>query len=49
MVKVGENMADLKGLYEGPEQDSYCVALPQQLDQPGSPEQLQETHIERVY
>lgn len=42
-------MADLEGLYKGPEQDSYGVALPQQFDQSGSPEQLQETHIECVY
>ena len=37
-----------EGLYKGPEQNSYRVALPQQLDQPGRAEQPQEADVDEV-
>lgn len=40
--------SDLEWLHKGPEQNANGVALPQQLDQPGSSEKLQETHIDGV-
>lgn len=40
---------DLEGLHKGPQQDADGVALPQQLDQPGRSEKLQETHVDGVH
>ena len=39
---------DLEGLHEGPEKDSDGVALPQQLDESGGSEELQEAHVDGV-
>lgn len=36
----------LEGLHERPEQDADGVTLAQQLDEPSSPEKLQEAHVE---
>lgn len=44
-----EEKGDLEGLHKGPEQDADSVALPQQLDQPGCSEKLQETHVDGVH
>lgn len=44
-----ENMSDLEGLYEGPQQDTNSVTLSQQLDQPGCSEEFQETHVNGVH
>lgn len=37
-----------EGLYKGPEQNSYSVALPEQFDQPGGAEQPEETDVDKV-
>lgn len=37
---------DLEGLHKRPEQDADGVTLAEQLDEPSSPEQLQEAHVE---
>ena len=42
-------MSDLERLHEGPQQYTDSVALPQQLDQPGRSEKLQETHVDGVH
>lgn len=39
-------MSYLEGLHERPEQDADGVTLAQQLDEPSSPEELQEAHVE---
>lgn len=44
-----EKLSHLEGLYKGPQQNTYCIALPQQLDQPGCSEKLQETHVDGVH
>lgn len=40
---------DLERLYEGPQQDTDGVALPQQLDQASRSEKLQEAHVDGVH
>ena len=47
VLTIGEHY--LEALHEGPEQDAYGVALPQQLYQPRRAEQTQETHVEEVF
>lgn len=42
-------MSDLERLHEGPQQYTDGVTLPQQLDQPGRSEKLQETHVDGVH
>lgn len=42
-------MSDLEGLHKGPQQNTDGVTLPQQLDQPGCSEKLQETHVDGVH
>ena len=42
-------MSDLERLHEGPQQYADGVTLPQQLDQPGRSEKLQETHVDGVH
>lgn len=37
---------DLEGLHKRPEQDADGVTLAEQLDEPSSPEKLQEAHVE---
>lgn len=37
---------DLEGLHKGPEQDADGITLAEQLDEPSSPEKLQEAHVE---
>lgn len=39
-------LTHLEGLHERPEQDADGVTLAQQLDEPSSPEKLQEAHVE---
>lgn len=39
---------DLERLHKGPKQNTDGVTLSQQLDQPGRPEKLQETHVDGV-
>jgi hypothetical protein len=38
----------LEGLNKGPEQDADGLSLPEQFDEPGSPEQSQETQVDEV-
>lgn len=40
------HQTDLEGLHKGPEQDADGVTLAEQLDEPSSPEKLQEAHVE---
>lgn len=49
LVSITHHDPDLERLDKGPEQDSDCVALSQELDQPGSPEESQESHIDKVF
>lgn len=44
-----ESEEDLERLYEGPQQDTDGVALPQQLDQASRSEKLQEAHVDGVH
>jgi hypothetical protein len=40
---------DLKRLNKGPEQNSNGVALTQELDETGSPEQSQESNVDEIF
>ncbi len=40
---------DLEGLHESPEQDPDGVALSQQLDEPGGPEETQKADVDEVF
>lgn len=51
-VRISERLErekDLERLYEGPQQDTDGVALPQQLDQASRSEKLQEAHVDGVH
>lgn len=44
----GHAQPHLEGLDEGPEQDADGVALAEQLDEPGGPEEAEEAEVDEV-
>ena len=48
MFRTEATSTHLEGLHKGPEKDPDGVALPQELDEPGGSEELQEAHVDAV-